>query len=113
MAFNTAIAWGAGACVCVGVLRAWHSITHRFESFSPSTMAVITAIVGAVAGLIGAAIASTTTFAVILFLAAFLGSFQGAAIAWFIVGPDLHTPPKLQSDPEEEDDTANPPTSPP
>ncbi len=110
---NSAFAWGGAAFVCVGILRVWHSITHHFESFPTSTIVVITAIVGAFAGMVGATTASTPALALIFFVTAVLGSFQGAAVAWFIVGPDLQAPPEMKNDPDEEDEPSNPPTSTP
>ncbi|MGE0740890.1 MAG: hypothetical protein AB7O98_06065 [Hyphomonadaceae bacterium] len=111
--FNAALAWSGAAIVCMGVLQVWHAITHRFESFPTPTIMIISIMVGAFVGLFGATTASTVGMAILYFVTAALGSIQAGAIALLVVGSDLQAPPEMKSDPGDEDDTPNPPTSPP
>jgi len=77
----------------------------------------VAAIAGASVGLAAVLVAASPAKIVVVFVAALIGAFQGAAVVWFIVGPDLALPPAWSNDPktrdEREDETPNPPTAAP
>ena len=108
-----ALVWGASAWAAVASLNGWHMVTARFSALSISTLVTIAAIVGGFAGLVAAMTGSPAADSSVRFLSAMLGSFQGAIVAWFLIGPTVSQPIAEEKRTPEPDEDANPPTSTP